>query len=147
MVWDDRQFHMEFRSQTLPALQATLHIYESTLTSLQFQKLLNALNADSVAHLPIFPEPQYPFGIPQAFFFTAQRSSDSKDVVGYLAWDKQSEISGLPPTSTPDTIKQKWLDSAVALQPITIWLHEIMGMNWQEVPPTRSSLCGVYPTE
>ncbi len=70
MVWDDRQFHMEFRSQTLPALQATLHIYESTLTSLQFQKLLNALNADSVAHLPIFPEPQYPFGIPQAFFFS-----------------------------------------------------------------------------
>jgi hypothetical protein len=61
--------------------------------------------------------------------------------VGWVAWDEHQVKEDRSPASAPNSIKEQWRTSRMALSPLMDWLHQIEGMNWPEVPQARSNLC------
>jgi len=60
VVFPDRLVHIERRNQQLPSVQASLQVYEFTLTEDQIASLRNILGDPALAGLPSFA----PFGLP-----------------------------------------------------------------------------------
>ena len=141
-VQADGRFHLEVRQQKFPEDFVTLQIYESSLDVLRLQQLRTLLDSPAIHALPAFKPPPLPMSTMTFGFFGAQFLDSNRLLhVGYLTWDASQVKEDQSPASTPASTKEEWRISQMALAPLLQWFHQIQGMNWPQVPQSRSNLC------
>jgi hypothetical protein len=147
LIQTDGHFHIETRVKTLQETTASLHIYESSLDEFHLRMLTGLVDNQSVRDLKDFINPAFPMTLSRFSLATVQIPRDgSTQRLGYLVWERRAGMENHSPESTPDSVKEQWRTAQTALTPLVLRLHEMEGMNWPEVPKSRSSLCGfVWP--
>lgn len=71
VVWPDRQFHAERRTQILPSTRATLQVYDRVLDADEMEILQHLLNSGRVQQLPPFHAARILDPIAATYGFTA----------------------------------------------------------------------------
>jgi hypothetical protein len=124
LVLPDGRFHLERRKEIAPNPTSSLDVFESSLDSVQLEKLQDILKGESIKKLPDYTLPAFPMAVP---WFATVKAKIARDgqirTVGYWLW--REGAANESPNSTPDNAKKVWRDSETALQPLVEWFHGV----------------------
>jgi hypothetical protein len=139
LIFPDGHFHMERRDQRLPAVKATLKIFDYSLDSLQLQQLQAILDEENIRRLPSYAQPMLPMGAPWSHGFEVSISRGARlQHVGYWTWHGGSPTES--PNSSPESARIAWQESEAALQPLVAWLHGIEALRLSP-SDAKTTLC------
>ena len=140
VVFPDRLVHIERRNQQLPSVQASLQVYEFTLTEDQIASLRNILGDPALAGLPSFA----PFGLPGSVIvrealFVDVPQDDAVRRFGYEEWQAAS-----PPDaedSKRQALQNKQSIAKTALQPLLHWFSILVSQPNVSARPAEPNFC------
>jgi len=139
VISPDGRFHLERRYQQLPKSSASLKVYESSLDSVQLQRLRAILDDEGVRKLPAFVWPSTPaVGAKFRGFEARIERGDQVQHVGYFVGSEVAPGKRLDPAT--DGIKKEWKEAVAALQPLFLWFQDLEASNL-EPSGGESTLC------
>lgn len=140
LVLPDGRFHLERRYQRLPKSSATLRVYESSLSSVQLQRLRAILDDEGIMNLAPFVWPSTPAVGTKFEGFEARIARGSQlQQVGYFVEPEGTPERHLDPET--EGVRKRWKEAEVTLGPLLQWFRGLeeseSGLEPSGAAPTR----------